>query len=204
MSTSNGGGVAVTITGDVTATEGTQTIDYARGTATGKVIVELIGREAYFKGDAVALRGFMGLSAAQSAANAGRWISVVPSDSAFAATAAALTVGSVIDQIGLSAPLSRGGETSISGQRVLEIRGALSGPSAAPGPKGKSTLAVSASGAALPVRFGGSQTTSAGSFTEALVLSRWNEPVTVRAPSSSTPLSTIIGAGTSPQPTTAV
>ena len=79
---------------------------------TSTVVIELVGHEAYFKGTATAIYVLIGLTPTQSAAAAGRWVSVVPADSAYTSTAAALTVGSVMSEITLVAAGHRRSGTS--------------------------------------------------------------------------------------------
>ena len=71
------------------------------------MVIELVGHEAYFRGDAAAIQVLINLTARQSAAAAGQWVSVVPADSVYQSTAAALTVGSVMSELALS-PRSMG------------------------------------------------------------------------------------------------
>ncbi len=107
VSTSVGSGVTTTIVGDVGKTVGTQTIYVKDKKVTATMVIRLVGHEAYFKGAAEAIYILIGLTPAQSEAAAGRWISVMPSDSVYNSTAAALTVGSVMSEITLSPPVTR-------------------------------------------------------------------------------------------------
>ena len=96
VSTSVGNGLTTTIVGDVTQTSGTQTIVVSYRGTKATMVIELVGHEAYFRGDAAAIEVLINLTALQSAAAAGQWVSVVPADLVYQSTAAALTVGSVM------------------------------------------------------------------------------------------------------------
>jgi hypothetical protein len=188
----------VTITGDVNRTDGTQTIDYVLGSARGTLVVRLIGHEAYFRGDAVTLYGFMGMTTEQATTYANRWISTVPGDPNYANTAAALTVSSVISEIGLGAPIEGVSPATSPRTAAVILKGRLIGPSA-PSGGGTSTLTVSSSSRPLPILFSGLGTKKQA-FTFTLGLSRWGEPVQVSPPASSIPLSTILGAANPTSP----
>jgi hypothetical protein len=197
-------GAKVTIVGDVNRTAGFQTIVISADGERGTMAIELIGNEAYFRGDRLALVAFQGLTPAQAMAAAGRWVSVVPSDPSFTDTAAALTVASVISEVSLTPPLGAAKASSLAGRPVVDLSGAWVG-SGVP-QHATAELAVSKGAVPLPVRFSGAAgTIGSDQFLETTVLSRWGEPVSVTAPRTSVPLSTITSAGTTTtQPTIAV
>ena len=115
VSTSVGNGLTTTIVGDVNQTSGTQTIVVSYRGTKATMVIELVGHEAYFRGDAAAIEVLINLTALQSAAAAGQWVSVVPADSVYQSTAAALTVGSVMSELALSPPIT--GEKKAASRR---------------------------------------------------------------------------------------
>ena len=194
VSTSVGNGLTTTIIGDVGQSSGTQTIVVSYQGVKATMVIELVGHEAYFRGDAAAIEVLINLTAAQSAAAAGPWVSVVPTDSVYQSTAAALTVGSVMSELALSAPIA-GERTAVDGGRtVVEISGAWTGQGITAKDHATGDLEVSKGNASLPIRFNGVMpaTASATRFAENLVVSKWGEAVHVVPPASSVPLATIL------------
>lgn len=198
VSTSVGSGITTTIVGDVGKTVGTQTIYVKDKKVTATMVIRLVGHEAYFKGAAAAIYVLIGLTPAQSDAAAGRWISVVPSDSVYNSTAAALTVGSVMSEITLSPPVTRSRAVVTAGQRLLEISGAWTGTGITAKDHATAVLDVTRDATSLPVRFTGvvPSSASSGTFGDNLVVSKWGEAVHVAPPASSVPLAGILKATT--------
>jgi hypothetical protein len=194
VSTSIGNGLTTTIVGDVNQTSGTQTIVVSYQGVKATMDIELVGHAAYFRGDAAAIEVLINLTARQSSAAAGQWVSVVPADSVYESTAAALTVGSVMSELALSPPIS-GERTAIDGGRsVVEISGAWVGEGITAKDHATAELEVTKGAASLPVAFNGVMpaTASASRFAEKLVVSKWGEAVHVVPPASSVPLATIL------------
>lgn len=196
VSTSLGDGLTTRIVGDVSQSSGSQTIVVSYRGESASMVIELVGRVAYFRGAAAAIQVLIDLTARQSAAAAGQWVSVVPADkSLYTNTAAALTVASVMSEIALSSPVT-GARAVRSGKRSeLRITGAWTGEGITPGDHASAQLYVSTGARSLPVLFSGQmpKTASSGAFTEKLVVSGWGEGVHVTAPGSAVPLSTILG-----------
>jgi len=202
VSTSVEDGMTTTIIGDVTQTSGTQTIVVSYQGVKASMIIELVGHEAYFRGAATAIEVLISLTARQSAAAAGRWVSVVPSDSVYQSTAAALTVGSVMSELALSPPITRARTVVVGGRSVVEIAGAWTGEGITTKNHATGELEVTKGAASLPIAFSGTMppTTAAGGFTASLVVSKWGEAVHVAPPAFAVPLSTILNTTTTTQP----
>jgi len=200
VSTSTGGGVTTTIVGDVNQTAGMQTILLSRGKTKARIVIELVGHEAYFRGSAAAVESAIGLTVPESAAAAGQWISVVPSDSVYQSTAAALTVRSVISEMALAPPITGGRKTVVGGRTVIQMSGSWVGNGITQKEHATANLYIAGLVTPLPIRFSGvaPPTATSSRFVDSMVLSRWGEPVHVVAPASSVPLATIT------QPTTVV
>jgi len=198
VSTSVGGGISTTIVGDVNKTSGSQTIVVKSNKVTATMVIRLIGHEAYFKGAAAAIYVLIGLTSAQSAAAAGRWVSVVPSDSVYNSTAAALTVGSVMSEITLSPPITGSRNVVSDGQHLTEISGGWTGTGITVKDHATAKLDVTKGARSLPFRFSGvvPVTATAGRFVDDLAVSKWGEAVRVAPPASAVPLSQILKATT--------
>ena len=194
VSTSVGNGLTATIVGDVNQTSGTQTIVVSYQGAKASMVIELVGHEAYFRGAAAAIEVLINLTAAQSAAASGQWVSVVPSDSAYQSTAAALTVGSVMSELALTPPITGGRTVTVGGRSVVEVFGAWVGNGITAKDHATGELELTKGAASLPIRFSGVMpaTASTARFADDLVVSKWGEAVKVTPPASSVPLSTIL------------
>ena len=118
---------SVTITGDVSKTEGQQTIVAIVNGQVGHVTVMLVGGSAYFEGDEPGLATFMGLPQSIAVRYANKWISLSSSDADFSAVAAGLTTSTALLQSPISNPLTLRGMSEKSGRQVLAIGGFDSG-----------------------------------------------------------------------------
>ena len=176
-STSNGHGT-VTRTADVNADSGTE-----QATFDGAAVqIRLVDDTAYVQGDVVGLQLSLYLTQAQATQYAGQWISIPKGDELYAQTADGLTLASIVHDATPQGKLKLV-STKAHGTRLLVVRGR----------RGKqigltrSSLAAHASGTLLPVTFsnGGVDHSLRGLF------SKWNEPGSVQAPSSSTPIATV-------------
>jgi hypothetical protein len=173
-------GLSSTTVGDAAVDRGVQYVTYRAGGRTGHVTVRVVANTAYVKGDAFALGTYVGLSAAQVTKYAGKWILVPHTSSAFKSIAAAVRLGSTIDELELAPPLTNTGTTTRHSQRVIGIRGreTQSGVAAT------ATLYVRATGTHLPVE----EVASEGQLRVSVVFSNWNERVSVSAPAGAVPL----------------
>jgi hypothetical protein len=191
-------GVSVTISGEVAAFGGEQTIVARKSGHVGRVTVALVAGVAYFKGDEPGLADFMGLPQAVAVKFANQWISLGPTDAAYASVAAGLTTASVLGQIPISKPLSLHGTTKKQGQAVLAVKGFDSGTP--PGASRRVTVPVilylAAHGRHLPVLYTASATLNGKRQSQSVSFSRWGRPVKVTAPSSALPVSSLGAAPT--------
>lgn len=198
VSTSVGNGVTTTIVGDVNQTAGTQTVVVSTERVKVSVVIELVGHEAYFRGSAAAVEVVIDLTAREAAAAADQWVSVVPSDSVYEATAAALTVGSVMSELALSSPITGVRDIVAQGQPALQLSGAWTGNGITAADRATAELDVTRGPASLPLSFNGVEpaNTRASRFTASFVVGKWGEQVKVAPPAFSVPLATIIKATT--------
>ena len=172
----------VTIATDAGSSEGIQRVSFEQRGTSGHETVEVTGGEAYFSGDSFTLENFNGFSAAAAARYAGTWLEVSPSEGAFDSLTSAVTMSTIPAQIVLPKPELLKGESTVSGTQVKGIRGVVATHS------GNETgvLYVRSTGSPLPVKLT-SSLVHGGHGSD--VFSKWNETVTVTAPSSSIPFS---------------
>ena len=181
VGTASAGSIGSTTVGDAAADRGVQYVTYRAGGHTGHVTVRVVENTAYIKGDAFALTSYVGFSAAQAAKYAGKWVLIPHTSSAFKSVAAAVRLGSNIDELQLSPPFTKLGTSTMQGQRVIGIRGRETQN----GFTATATLYVRAAGPPLPV----SEVATEGTIRASVVFSKWNERVTVSAPSGAVTLS---------------
>jgi hypothetical protein len=195
LATDSQSGLSVTIAGDVSKSEGTQTITANTNGQVGHVTVTLIDGSAYFRGDAAGLHNFMQLSAALAAEYTNQWISLSSSDPGFAAIAAGLTTSTALSQVGIGKPLTLRGVAKKMGQQVLTIGGTNRGtPSGATKPVTIPVrLYVKASGTPLPVLYSARWGAGKHADVQSVSFSRWKEPVHVIAPADAVPMSSLGG-----------
>lgn len=199
VSTSVGSGLTTTIVGDVNHTSGVQTILVSYQGSSASMTIELVGHKAYFRGAAGAIEVLINLTARQSEAAAGQWVSVVPSDKAYyESTAAALTVSSVMSELALSPPIVSLHDIVSGGRPLAEIAGAWTGDGVTAKEHATGDLEVTRGDTSLPVRFLGVVPPSSKTprFSDDLVVSKWGEAVSVTPPPFAVPLSTILNSTT--------
>jgi hypothetical protein len=184
---------SVTITGDVSKTEGEQTVVANVNGQVGHVTVMLVGGSAYFEGDEPGLATFMGLPQSIAVKYANQWVSLSPSDTGFSAVASGLTTSSALLQIPISKPLSLRGMSEKSGRRVLAIAGFASG--APEGSTKKSTIPVrlyiEAKGRSLPVLYTANRTVDKQKESASVSFSGWGEPISVTTPLGAVPIGSL-------------
>jgi len=181
-----GNGPTVGIVGDAGTLVGQQTIS-GNGPP---VQVRVYDQVAYVDGSADVLAGLLGLSAATAADNAGKWISVGPSDPHYASIAHAVTFNAVLAPFIPTGRLTLGGVTTLQGRRVLAVTGSARAADGGGAP-GTATLYVSVAapnlpaGATLVLTNGSQQQHEAAAFTE------WGEVVAPSTPRGAIPLSSL-------------
>lgn len=174
VSTSNLGGNSETMVGDAAIDRGIQRITFTHAGKTGHVTVVVVQAVAYVRGDAFTLRNYMGLTSAQSSRYAGRWFYLVPPSGAYGVVAEAVRMGSFVSELQMPGPYTAAPATTIAGQHVSGVRTKVTRS----GKTATLTLYV-AGGTHLPV----AQVISGGNGKITTTLGRWNERVTVAAPS---------------------
>lgn len=172
-------GMAVTIAGDAATDRGIQHITYRKARHVGHVTVLVVATTAYLRGDEFTLANYMRWPASAAAAWAGKWLSLVQSAPDYAAVAAAVRLGSTLDELQMPPPFRNVGTSTQQGHRVVGIESHFRRA----GHAVSETLYIDAV-RSLPVEQVG---TSEG-ITLRAAFSRWNEPVAVSPPPSAIPI----------------
>ena len=180
--TSAAGG-SITTAGDVAAKRGVQHITFRGGGRSGRATVLVLPGPAYIRGDDVALQGFFGLSPAQSRRYARVWISVPRANGVYSQIAAAVTLGSFLDEIYPQAKLVRL-SGSVGGRRVVGVRGLARHE----GQRFLETLYAPAQGQPLPML----ETDMGAAVHSLTAIGPWNRAVRVRAPAHAVPISRVV------------
>lgn len=174
------------ITGDAGVNEG----DQERVTGADDAVVELVGGTAYLRANASALQDTFHLPAAQATTYAGRWISVAPSDSLYAPISESVTLAAVVGQLLPTGTLREEGPTSLDGQHVVGVQGALPGQVES-GVTGSAVFWVDTRRPDVPVAFTGQASNGHQRLNDTGVFNRWGEKVALVAPSGAVPYSSI-------------
>ena len=164
-----------------------QTATYVNdtGSDSGKQVITAGGAQvtaivvdgtAYVNANQLAMFEMFQSSASVSQQFAGKWLSFPSDDQAHNQISPTLTIGSLLQRITPTGPLTKLARTTVNGQSVIGIRGDLPGG-------GSGTLYISATGSPLPVEEVGE--TSGGDTTS--IFSGWGEPVHPTPPSGAVP-----------------
>ncbi|MBV8256459.1 MAG: hypothetical protein JO073_01440 [Actinobacteria bacterium] len=172
----------VTIVADSAKEEGIQQITIHSGAKSGHATVIVSGGVAYLRGDTFALNRFLGFKTTASIDYAGQWMRIPPTSAAYVPIAAAVTLGSAIDELGPQGTLSYVKASGLRGVRGTIVQ---------KGVRIVDTLYARSSGTPLPVR----EVVTRPGVVATNDLSGWNEPVHVTVPTKTVPISTVLKAG---------
>jgi len=174
------------ISADVAAVDGRQHVSFKVGKETGQITILVLDDMAYVEGDTNGLELLQGLTKPQASKYAGQWISIPKADKDYSRTAAAVTLGSFLQEITPHGRLAvfKG---KLHGTRVIGVRGT----SGTGKKKRHQVLVARARGKPLPLEE--DEFAPAREYISRTGMTKWNESVQVQAPSSSTPISTVRG-----------
>jgi hypothetical protein len=179
-----GDGEALSTTNaDVNADSGRERYTFQNlGGPRGTLRIRLVDHTVYVQGDTDGLVGMLGISQTQAETYVGQWISIPQGDELYAEMAYGLTLASVVHLATPRGRLKLSRMTS-HGTRLLVVRGKR----VEAGQFWR--LTAHANGPRLPIKFSYEDldTGTSGRF------SKWNEPVDVQPPASSTPIATVRG-----------
>jgi hypothetical protein len=171
-----------TTAADVNADSGTERYTFhTLGQPGGSAWIRLVGDTVYFQGDANGLEAMLQISQAQATNYVGQWISIPKGDELYAGLADGLTLASVVHDHAPRWGMLQVSRRTSHGKRLLVVRGKSPGR--------VWSLAAHANGTPLPVKFTYEDLDQGVSAR----FSKWNEPVHVHAPASSTPIASVRG-----------
>lgn len=171
---------------DVAGDRGIQRITFTKHGRTGHVMVRVAHRTAYIRGDAFTLHGYMGFTSAQASRYAGRWISLPHTSSGYKTVAAGVTFSSLLRLLYPHGNPVRVSGT-LDGRKVVGVRVKQRNS----GLRYIETLWAKKHGTPLPVEE--YQVAPSKGYWQRVTMSRWNEPVHVRAPAHAVPISVVTG-----------
>jgi len=155
--------------------------------AIGKELVStvLVGGAAYISGNSQGLTTYFGLPGAVVPTLVGKWVSVQPTDAAFQAVSANVSLASALANVTPSGTLVVGKRSKVDHPWVNSMSGG------APDGGQRLTLFVAANARALPVEAVESSGSGKSAKGEIVTFSRWGERVHVPTPSGALPLAAI-------------
>ncbi len=178
VSLSRVGTTTVSMVADVARDHGIQRITFRQGAKTGHATVIVAAQVCYLRAEAFAMQRYLGFSAAAAAGYANRWIRIVPTDHAYATVAAAVTLGSAIDELG---PIGT----------LRLVKGGVQGTVVRNGARLVDTVFARAGASPLPLK---EVATQPGATAEN-VFGPWNRAVRVTVPAGAVPIATVLKGG---------
>ena len=170
----------------MTATGGVQHVTFVAGKQKGHAQIVVTSGTAYVEGTAFGLELSIGLTKAQAAKYAGKWIAIPKGDKLYAPTAGGDTVGSLVQAMSPHGKLSVV-SLKVRRKREVGVRGIFGTGKT----KTATVLITGAKGKPLPLEE--DVVTPGKNFIDHTTFSKWNEGVTVTAPENSIPISTVRG-----------
>lgn len=186
VSSSHSGQTRVTIVGDAARDHGIQRVTVRIARTTGHATVIVAAGLAYLRGDRFTLAHFIGLKSAAATDYAGVWIRIPPTSAAYTPIAAAVTLDSVVDELGPQGTLAF--VPAAPGLRA--VRGTL----VRGGATVLDTVYARASSAPLPVK----EVVTRPGFVASNLFSGWNRSVRVTVPRQTVPIAKVLRAGGGP------
>jgi hypothetical protein len=166
------GSKTVTTVTDTGSSSGRETLQIAGGTAT----VVVVKRGAYLKAPTPVLTSVFGLASAEASKDSGRWLSFSPSSSQYKTLEAGVLVGPVAKELALT-KVTEAPHAAVHGVKVVALKGT------SPNSGTTLTLFIPVTGPLLPV--GG--TINGKGVSGTMSFTKWSTPLTISAPSKSTP-----------------
>jgi hypothetical protein len=178
VTASSGLGERIRMVSDVAANRGVQRVTFSRSGKTGHATTLLVNSTAYIYADAFALQEYMRFPASFASHYAEKWISIPRTSRYYQPAARDVTLGSFISD-GLPRQHLSVIRATVGGRTLRGLRGTA--------PEGGTlTLYVPLSGSPLPVA--GREVVKAVNLTSRVSMSRWNEPVRLKAPAHVVPI----------------
>jgi hypothetical protein len=168
---------------DAGRTIGRQTNTLTVDGKSNTLVIELIDRILYVKGDATVLEKFLGLPNELSNQFANKWFVILPNHSGYAGVALGLTVSSAMSELTMTDSVTVQPSTSLSVVKVEVEKGVTA--KIASQPTSSEVLYFSATKNPLPVEAIQTFKAAKGS----LLFSKWNEMITLAQPNATLRLS---------------
>jgi hypothetical protein len=154
-----------------------------------RATVQVVGDMTYLTANRTALADYFGFPSAAAGRAAGRWLLLQDGDPGYAQVTEGVAFASAIKEVTLSGPLDLLPARTMRGERVVGIRGFVSGATGAADSTARGTLWVAASGKPLPVIY---QAGSPKIGTMSVTFSRWGEHVSVSSPPGATAITDVL------------
>jgi len=171
---------------DVGPGRGIQRITVTKHGRSGPATVLIVGHMAYIRGNTFTLHDYFPFTKKQAKKYSGKWISIPPSSPAYSGVAADATFASFLAYLLPRKHLSVVRAT-IAGRKAVGVRGAVRQQ----GVKLLETVYAPATGPPLP--FAERVAVVGLPGTGSVRMSRWNEPVHLKAPKHAVPISAVLG-----------
>jgi hypothetical protein len=182
-------GFSQTVVGDARSSSGSESVSVGGDQFT----VVYTGQEAYFEGVSAALRDQLGLPAATASVDAGKWISLQPSDGPFPSVEEGVTTSAALAQV-LIAPSATSSAHRTHGVLVSRITGRI--------PHGRVVTGWArldlVSRSKLPATYSAHGSGGGQSWSSTITFSRWGENNAIKAPAAALPFSSLQGSATLP------
>jgi len=189
VSASNDGTSQITIKADAGRSEGIQQVAFRKGGKTGHATVIVAGKTAYLRGDSFTLVSFIGLPSPGAAKYANVWIRIPSTSSAYAPIAAAVTLGSALDEIGPQNKTTAI-RTTVDGQKLIGVRGTYTRQKKVY----TDTIFARAANPPLPTE----ETVVGPKFQAVNAFSKWNEKISISIPKKTVAIANVLAVKTGP------
>ena len=178
------GGVSQIVVGDARPSSGSESVSVGDDQFT----IVATGQGVYFQGVATALRDQLGLPLSTAAADAGKWISLQPSDGPYPSLQEGVTTSVALAQISI-APFARSATHKTHGMLLARITGRI--------PHGRvvtdsARLDLSAR-SKLPAAYSAHGSGGGQSWSSTIVFSRWGADTAITIPAGAVSFSSLPG-----------
>jgi hypothetical protein len=180
-------GTSISVIGDTGTTSGLQTLTVRKGKTTETLSVMLVAGTGYVKGNTAGLVQILGLTAAQGATHAGKWLSFPTTNSNLAGLVNGLQAKDLPNELKINGPLTFGTANTINGQSATAIKGTVGASATTQVPI---VLYVASSGTPYPLEEVTNPSKGAGktSLHATVFFTNWGEKTHEKAPAHSTSL----------------
>ena len=189
-------GATLTGTGDAGSTSGAQTLVVKNKGVTERMSTRVVGSTGYVNGNDAALQDVIGLTKAESAKYAGKWLSFPTSNAQLAELVGGLLSSQVAKELEVGGPYTFGKSATVAGQKATAILGSVATEN---GSKVPVMVYVAASGSPLPIQevTNAGNTGGASAIRGVVTFSDWGEDKGQSAPTGAFSLLKLVPASSS-------